>query len=76
MHDLVSFIGLIAIGAALAVPLVYGVYTLLGMTHKQFHPILRRKRPDGATAPLMNGQAEPSVEQHEETHGQPRRRQW
>jgi hypothetical protein len=44
VHDLTSFIGLIAIGAALAAPLLYGLWTLLGMTHKQFRPIFRWKQ--------------------------------
>jgi hypothetical protein len=56
VHDLTSFIGLIVIGAALAVPLVYGVLTLLGMRHKRFHPIFRRKQPGGVSAPLMSNQ--------------------
>jgi len=68
--DLISFIGLGAIGAALAVPLAYGLATLLGMTHKQFRPIFHRKRPDGATVPIINGENEPSVEQHKQTHKQ------
>jgi hypothetical protein len=71
--DLVSFIGLVAIGAALAVPLVYGVMTLLGMTHKRFHPILRREQLNGTTAPMLDGQPEPTVGQHDSVHKQPRR---
>lgn len=61
--DLITFIGFVVIGGALAVPLLYGLATLLGMTHKQFHPILREKRPDGVTVQLMNDQAKPSSEQ-------------
>jgi hypothetical protein len=68
--DLVSFIGFVAIGAALAVPLAYGLATLLGMTHKQFRPIFHRKQPDGMTVPIINGENEPSVEQHKQTHKQ------
>jgi hypothetical protein len=74
--DLISFIGLVTIGAALAVPLVYGLATLLGMTHKQFHPILHRKQQNGATTPVMDGQPESTVEEHESTHRQPRRKEW
>lgn len=74
MHDLMSFIGLIAIGAALAVPLVYGVMTLLGMTHKRFHPILRREQRNGTTVSMMDGQPEPTAGQHDSAHKQPRRK--
>ncbi len=74
MHDLASFIGLITLGAALTVPLAYGLATLLGMTHKQFHPIFRRKQPNGTTVPMMDGRPEPTVEQHEAAHKQPGRK--
>ncbi len=60
--DLISFIGLVAIGAALAAPLVYGLATLLGMKHRQFHPILRHQEQDGTTVQMANGQAEPPGE--------------
>jgi hypothetical protein len=68
--DLISFIGFVAIGAALAVPLLYGLATLLGMTHKQFRPIFHRKQQGGMTVPMVNGENEPSVEQHKQTHKQ------
>jgi hypothetical protein len=71
---MVDFIGLVVIGAALAVPLLYGLATLLGMTHKQFHPILRREQPNGTTAPMMDGRPEPTVGQHRSAHTQPRRK--
>ncbi len=45
MEDAVDFIGLVIIGAALAVPLLYGLSTLLGMKHRQFRPVFRRKQP-------------------------------
>jgi hypothetical protein len=64
MDDVVELFGMIAIGAALAAPLLYGLSTLLGMTHKQFRPILHRNRPDGATTPVLHGQAEPSIDEH------------
>ena len=76
MEDPVDFIGLVVIGAALAVPLLYGLSTLLGMKHRQFRPIFRRKQRNGTTGPLMDDQATPSVEQHEETNKQSRRTQW
>jgi hypothetical protein len=62
--DLISFIGLVTISAVLAAPLLYGLSTLLGLTHKQFRPILHRNRPDGATTPVLHGQAEPSIDEH------------
>ena len=74
--DLVTFIGLVAIGAALAVPLAYGLATLLGMTHKQFRPIFHRKQQDGATMPVVNGANEPSVEQHKQTTNSKGGRPW
>ena len=57
MEDMADIIGVIAIGAALAVPLVYGLSTLMGMTHKEFRPILHRNQPDGTTEPLVHDQA-------------------
>ena len=74
MKDMVDFIGLVMIGAALTVPLLYGLATLLGMTHKRFHPILRREQLNGTTAPIIDGQPEPTVEQHDSAHKQPRRK--
>lgn len=68
MEDPIDFIGLVVIGAVLAAPLLYGLSTLLGMTHKQFRPILRQNRPDGATVPVVHGQPEPSIEQHALMH--------
>lgn len=63
MLDLMNYSGLIAIGAAVAVPLAYGLSTLLGMTHKEFRPILHGNRPDGTTTPIVLGQAEPPIEE-------------
>lgn len=71
--DLITFIGFVAIGGALSVPLLYGLATLLGMTHKQFRPIFHRKQPDGATAPIIHDQTEPSIEQHASHKRQGRR---
>lgn len=70
MKDMVDFISLIMIGMVLAVPLAYGLATLMGMTHKQFRPIFHRKQPDGATVPMVNVGNEPSVEQHKQMHKQ------
>ncbi len=64
MDNTLGFIGMIAIGAALAAPLLYGLATLLGLTHKQFRPILHRNRLDGGTMPVIDNQPKPSVEQH------------
>ena len=59
MLDLMNYTGLIAIGAAVAAPLAYGLTTLLGMTHKEFRPIFHGNQPDGTTTPFVLGQAEP-----------------
>ena len=76
MQDPVDFIGLVAIGAALAVPLAYGLSTLLGMTHKQFRPIFHARRPNGSTTPVVDGPKEPPAEQQNPEHEQPRREPW
>jgi len=75
MEDPVDFIGLIAIGAALAVPLVYGIWTLLGMTHKQFRPIFR-ERPSGDTTTEGNDQNSPPAGSQDPEQEQPRRQPW
>jgi len=45
VEDAVDFIGAVVIGAILIAPLLYGLSTLMGMTHKQFRPVFRRKQP-------------------------------
>lgn len=76
MTKRLDFIGIIAIGAALAVPLAYGLATLLGMTHKQFRPILRLKRPDGTAVPILDGPSEATAGRQQPDHEQPRRYPW
>lgn len=76
MEDTVELIGVVMSGAALAVPLLYGVSTLLGMTHKRFHPIFRRQQQDGASVPVMNEPIESQIERHEPDHKAQRRRRW
>ena len=60
MPDFMNFTGLLAIGTAVAMPLAYGLSTLLGMTHKEFRPILHRNLPDGTTEPVVHDQAGPA----------------
>lgn len=65
MLDFMHYGGLFAIGATVAVPLAYGLATLLGMTHKEFRPIFHGNMPDGTTTPILLGQAEPQIEEHQ-----------
>lgn len=60
MENTVDMLGVVLIGAALGVPLLYGISTLLGMKHRQFRPVLRWKQPDGSTAPVFQDRKEPS----------------
>ena len=57
LDEVLGLLSMIGIGMALAVPLLYGLSTLLGMTHKEFRPILHRNQPDGTTEPLVHDQA-------------------
>lgn len=60
MNEVLGLFGMIGIGAAVAAPLWYGLSTLLGMTHKEFRPILHRKQSDGTTEPVVHDQAGPA----------------
>lgn len=74
MQSTASIIGVIVIGAALAAPLLYGISTLLGLTHKQFRPIFRGKHPDGTRLPAISGNAGLPAGGHGEDHKPQRRR--
>lgn len=46
------------VGAALLVPLLYALATLLGMQHKRVYPILRVKERDGLLSPLVESKGQ------------------
>ena len=60
MSEVLELLSMIGIGLAVAVPLLYGLSTLLGMTHREFRPILHRKQPDGRTEPVVHDQTGPA----------------
>lgn len=64
MDEVLGLFSMIGIGVAVAVPLLYGLSTLLGMTHKEFRPILHRRQPDGTTEPVVHDQVGPARGRH------------